>query len=479
VERGAVEKGTVERLERLVIRAQKGEVEAYTVIVSRFEAMAVGYAFAILGDRHLAQDAAQDAFVQAYQDLERLDDSKAFPGWFRRIVFKHCDRIRRKRRHPLLPPETLGQVRSWGPTPEEDMEAVDKRRQAVALVQALAPKDRQIVALYYLDRYSRQEIAAFLGVPLATIISRLRSVRKRLKERSIIMNSLPARGQVSPGEFAEKVKFDIEKLSGGSGLVWLRGAEGDFPVFLEAEAYGAFSDRIEGKGGQSLSERLLQAYLKSSGARLEEVRLVSAEGDTTGVELVFATAGEKVCLGTSINNEADGADLLALALMSKASIYASLGVLKAEVSTPLPFGREIKHLMEKAKCEAARLGHGYLGTEHLLLAMLTDGGEAADLITRQGVSLAQVIRSVEDYIGPSNKESGYTVAGHLLLPLTPRTRSAFDTAAVLAQKQGAAAMGVGHLFLALAADKESVSAQILTGFGLDYKNLQGQMKMAG
>ena len=59
--------------------------------------MAVGYARACLGDFHQAEDVAQEAFLQAYQELDALRAPAAFPGWFRRIVHKHCDRILRSR----------------------------------------------------------------------------------------------------------------------------------------------------------------------------------------------------------------------------------------------------------------------------------------------------------------------------------------------------------------------------------------------
>ena len=63
-------------------------LDAYAEIVRRFQDMAAGYAYALLGDFHFAEDAAQEAFLQAYLDLEKLAEPAAFPGWFRRIVFK-------------------------------------------------------------------------------------------------------------------------------------------------------------------------------------------------------------------------------------------------------------------------------------------------------------------------------------------------------------------------------------------------------
>ncbi len=90
----------MELLEKLVIAAQNGDGEAYGRIVERFQDMAYYTAFSYLGEQQPAQDAVQDAFIEAYRCLSTLIEPRAFPAWFRRIVFKQCDRQTR-RRQPL------------------------------------------------------------------------------------------------------------------------------------------------------------------------------------------------------------------------------------------------------------------------------------------------------------------------------------------------------------------------------------------
>jgi DNA-directed RNA polymerase specialized sigma24 family protein len=65
--------------------------------------MAVAYAYSLLGDFQLAEDAAQEAFIQAYRDLKTLREPLAFSSWLRRIVFNYCDRITRKKRVETVP----------------------------------------------------------------------------------------------------------------------------------------------------------------------------------------------------------------------------------------------------------------------------------------------------------------------------------------------------------------------------------------
>ena len=77
----------VEDLTSLVVQVQQGQPEAFEALVRRFQDMAVGYAYSLLGDIHRAEDAAQEAFIAAYFDIAALRNPAAFPGWFRRIVF--------------------------------------------------------------------------------------------------------------------------------------------------------------------------------------------------------------------------------------------------------------------------------------------------------------------------------------------------------------------------------------------------------
>ena len=85
----------MEAIRDLVIRARAAgtrseRIEAYGRLVEQFRDMACGYAYAILADFHLAEDAAQEAFIVAFERLGQLERPEAFPGWFRRIVWSSC-----------------------------------------------------------------------------------------------------------------------------------------------------------------------------------------------------------------------------------------------------------------------------------------------------------------------------------------------------------------------------------------------------
>ena len=130
----------------------------------------------------------------------------------------------------------------------------------------------------------------------------------------------------------------------------------------------------------------------------------------------------------------------------------------------------VKRVMQLAREESARLGHNYIGTEHLLLGIIKDGkGKAVTVLTNLGLSLETVKQSVEDYVATSG---GTMTIGEV--PFTPRAKQILEVAANEAKEMKTQFVDVEHLLLALLKDKEGVAAQILAAFGVDYKTADGR-----
>jgi len=157
----------MEELETTFLHAQKGDLSDYDEIVTRFQDMAVGYGYAILKDFHLAQDAAQEAFTEAWVHLDRVHSLFAFPALLRKIVFKHCDRFTRRGKNvEIISMEHLVDIKSKEKSPAqlaEEHEMQDFIRNAI---DTLPESEQQTVSLYYISDYSQQEVAAFLGTDL-------------------------------------------------------------------------------------------------------------------------------------------------------------------------------------------------------------------------------------------------------------------------------------------------------------------------
>ena len=164
----------MDALDAIVARAREGDADAFATVVRRFQDMAVGYGYSMLHDFQLAEDAAQEAFFEAYRTLPKLREPAAFAGWFRRIVFKQCDRITRRRTVATVPLEIAAEPMD---TRGED----ERKADVIEAMHQLPEHERSTMTLFYIGGYSMEEVAAFLEVPVSTIKGRLHSARERLR----------------------------------------------------------------------------------------------------------------------------------------------------------------------------------------------------------------------------------------------------------------------------------------------------------
>ena len=96
-----------------VRQAQNGDSGAFEIIVDRFQDMAVGY--------------AQASFLQAYLSLEDLTGPASCPSWFRRIVFKYCDRVTRRVQPQTTAIDDLVDILDSGDSPEVRLDTHRRR----------------------------------------------------------------------------------------------------------------------------------------------------------------------------------------------------------------------------------------------------------------------------------------------------------------------------------------------------------------
>ena len=153
----------MEQLRDALERAKAGDIDGFAFLVERFQDMAVGYSYAVLGDFHLyAEDAAQEAFMEAYPNLHKVYGPEAFPSWLRRVVFKHCDRIRRRKTLSTTQLAEARSVASSDGNPEASAEASYVEAEVRDTVSSRPPSMRLAITLFYISDYSQREICEFL-----------------------------------------------------------------------------------------------------------------------------------------------------------------------------------------------------------------------------------------------------------------------------------------------------------------------------
>ena len=154
----------------LVEAACQGELAAFGQLYERHFRMAVGIAYSRLSDRHLAEDAAQEAFAIACRTLATLNDGARFPQWLRAICRRAAIRLSKSRpRHLSLDPQCEDKsVSSLAPAGAAT--AGSTVRDAIELLDA---KSREVVLLHYFSELSYEEISRVLDMSTQAIHGRL------------------------------------------------------------------------------------------------------------------------------------------------------------------------------------------------------------------------------------------------------------------------------------------------------------------
>ena len=228
-------------LNDLLARAQGGDLDATGELVRRFQDMAVGYAYSLLDDFHLSEDAAQAAFIEAWLHLDRVYNGPAFPAWLKRIVFKHCDRIHRRRKTDTLRLEKMVGIEEDAPGPLAVLESGEERRRVQRALVSLPELERQVLVLCYMGGRPRQEVAQFLDLPLQQVVYRLRSGRRRFKEILMDQSNQPDRDNPSI-DIGHRAFADLE-------------LEATHPKL--AQSIGEFADQIGLWNGQNMLQHSL------------------------------------------------------------------------------------------------------------------------------------------------------------------------------------------------------------------------------
>jgi RNA polymerase sigma-70 factor (ECF subfamily) len=164
----------------LIQQALQGDIDAWGEIVRRYKDAVFGVALGIVGNAPDAEDAAQDAFIRAYENLRRYDLERKFSTWIFTITANICkNKLRRERFfRPLKNP-----ARILGGEDPADQVARDERQALVQeALRSLDERYREPLVLYYYGELEYKEIAEALGMPEGTVKTRIHRAKFALKE---------------------------------------------------------------------------------------------------------------------------------------------------------------------------------------------------------------------------------------------------------------------------------------------------------
>ena len=170
--------------QELVALARAGDTEKYELLVGRYYDLAFRTAYVITGSAADAEDAVQEALLNAYRALSRFRPQEPFRPWLLTIVANQARNRRRSISRRMAHTVTLSpdlQLRDPARSPEEAAEAAEERAALLRGLNTLPDQDRQVIACRYFLELSTEETGAVLGWPQGTVKSRLSRGVERLR----------------------------------------------------------------------------------------------------------------------------------------------------------------------------------------------------------------------------------------------------------------------------------------------------------
>jgi RNA polymerase sigma factor (sigma-70 family) len=316
----------------LVRRAREGDKEAFAALLARHRGMLVALCRRALGDDGLAEDAAQEAALQAMLGLDRLRRPERFGAWLGGIGLNVCRRWQRERAREgwSLAAVTGGRSVPDG-SPAEAAEAADAARRVRRAVGRLPAGQRAAVALFYLAGLAHREVAAALGIGIGAVKTRLHKGRAALRDElaawwkedgmaagtatgPVAMRVREVRRRPAGGDQPGKTAILLDEAAGERRLcIWV----GEFEATQIAFA-------LEGTElPRPMAYQFMSALLEAAGARLAEALVTRLDDGTFyAVAVVDGPGGRREI-------DARPSDALNLALLTGSPILVDPEVLAA------------------------------------------------------------------------------------------------------------------------------------------------------
>jgi len=172
----------------VVVLAQRGDLDARELLAVRYRLPAFRLAMQLLGRPEEAKDVAQDAMLRFFTSLDRFQPERPVLPWLFRIVHNRVRDLQRQRRRrrvdsldSFLEDTGLEPV-SVRPGPEERTQRRQLQRKIWQALGSLSAKHREILVLRDYQDLAYADIAAVLGIPKGTVMSRLHAARRSLRD---------------------------------------------------------------------------------------------------------------------------------------------------------------------------------------------------------------------------------------------------------------------------------------------------------
>jgi RNA polymerase sigma-70 factor (ECF subfamily) len=169
-----------------VRRLQRGETEAFAILLERHQKSIFNLLYRILGDYDDAAEVSQEAFLSAYRSIKSFRGDASFSTWLYRIAVNHANTRRKSAaasQQRILRMELLDPAGDGASDPADALERKEMRERVQAALNGLDAEDATIILLRDLQDVPYEAVADILEVPIGTVKSRLHRARQALKAR--------------------------------------------------------------------------------------------------------------------------------------------------------------------------------------------------------------------------------------------------------------------------------------------------------
>ncbi|UQZ36938.1 RNA polymerase subunit sigma-24 [Paenibacillus sp. PK3_47] len=166
----------------LISRCRAGDADAFYKLVKPFMNRVYSAAYAILRSPHLAEDAVQNAMLEAYRSIMNGKQIRSFGPWFKKVAAMRAMDLARERSRRLKKTGEMkqGELADQRQQPLDAVVKKEAEEQLLQQVLSLNKRHRCVIVLYYYHEMTVEEIAEILGVKAGTVKSRLYHARMKL-----------------------------------------------------------------------------------------------------------------------------------------------------------------------------------------------------------------------------------------------------------------------------------------------------------
>jgi RNA polymerase sigma factor (sigma-70 family) len=300
----------------LVGAARSGDRAAFATLIERHRPLLIASCRRMLGAGDLAEEAAQEAVIQAMLGLGRLRDPERFGAWLVGIGLNVGRRLLRPR------PAVAWQADVAAPDPSEVVEAADVAARVREAIAALPAGQRRAVRLFYLAGLPQREVAMALGIEVGAVKGRLHKARRVLRERLV---EFEEDARVTVSDLVEMRVVDVVRRD-AANIVVLEEVGGDRRLHAwigpyEADFLAVLLEDLEMV--RPLTYAFAARLLEAAGGTLEEVRINRLVEKTFYAEAVVrSSAGTRTV-------DARPSDALNLAVLLGRPVKVARAVLDA------------------------------------------------------------------------------------------------------------------------------------------------------